>query len=91
MTGRLPFPNLRNEASVIVFVMRGGRPSRRHCKEIDDSVWYWLEECWNADPNERPSMAVLYEFLFSHVPASPHPVRCSEEDVGKCGPAYFAP
>jgi len=62
-TQSIPFSQIKRDASVIHFVMSGGRPKREHCRQINDEIWMMLERCWDADPNQRPSMAALHTFF----------------------------
>lgn len=44
-------------------VQRGHRPSREHSAQINDDTWSFLEECWQFDPAERPSMNTVASFF----------------------------
>jgi hypothetical protein len=71
MSQRKPFSRIPLDQSVIVYVASGGRPQRKHYKEIKHDIWQVLESCWCTDPNLRPSMVELSRFFSGQVPASP--------------------
>jgi len=60
---RIPFSHLKVDASVILFVVKGGRHKREHFVQINDDIWRMLEKCWNIEPNRRPSMHSLFSFF----------------------------
>jgi len=62
-TGLLPFPHISSDAKVVIIVSKGGRPLREHCPQITNDIWRLLEQCWNIDPKQRPSMASLDDFF----------------------------
>ena len=66
-TGSTPFPHIKRDGGVILFVVSGGRPKRGHCLQINDYIWAMLELCWDAEPTRRPSMATLSQYLSSQV------------------------
>jgi len=64
-TGKVPFPNLVNTATVIRIV-RGGRPSRpeeARSLGLSDSVWDMVERCWKQDPAQRPLISEVLGFF----------------------------
>jgi hypothetical protein len=61
----MPFSHLKRDASVINFIMSGGRPKRMRYPQINNEIWNMLEKCWDTDPIQRPSMASLTIFLAS--------------------------
>jgi len=63
ITQRVPFWHIRVDASVVVYVVSGGRPKREYYQQINDDIWCTLEECWSAEPSRRPSMDVLLSFF----------------------------
>jgi len=67
LTARIPFLHLKSDASVVLFVTSGGRPLRHHSPQINDQIWAMLERCWNIDPTQRPSMAILAHFFASQL------------------------
>jgi hypothetical protein len=63
LTENKPFSHIQNDHVVIATVISGGRPLRQHYRQINDEVWAMLEQCWNAEPNRRPSMDDLCRFF----------------------------
>ena len=63
LTDIIPFPQIKNDSGVILFVVLGGRPKRERYPQIDDSIWSMLVRCWDAEPIRRPSMSTLYQFF----------------------------
>jgi len=59
LTGRLPFYRLYSDSAVIISVVNGSRPQHRDYPEISDKIWLILEQCWDADLAQRPSMESL--------------------------------
>jgi len=62
---RIPFSHLKVDASVILFVVKGGRHKREHFGQINDDIWCMLEKCWSIEPNRRPSMLSLFSFFMA--------------------------
>ncbi|KAF8077626.1 kinase-like domain-containing protein [Lyophyllum atratum] len=67
-TGHRPFREIANDASVVLTVVRGGRPRRPSseiCKErnLTDNFWELLGACWAHDPLDRLSAAEACEEL----------------------------
>jgi serine/threonine protein kinase len=63
ITQRMPFWYILVDASVVVYVVSGGRPKRAAYRQINDDIWAMLEECWNAEPSHRPSMDTIISFF----------------------------
>ncbi|KIM74466.1 hypothetical protein PILCRDRAFT_32124, partial [Piloderma croceum F 1598] len=55
-TGAIPFSHIKSDASVIMFILSGGRPKQERCPQINDEIWEMLEKCWDVVPQRRPSM-----------------------------------
>ncbi|KAJ7213152.1 hypothetical protein GGX14DRAFT_446459 [Mycena pura] len=53
LTGTLPFKELIKDVAVMFQVMHGHRPKRT--SSIVDDVWSLMEDCWQEDPQKRPS------------------------------------
>lgn len=53
------------EAAVVLYVSRDkGHLKREHYNEItDNDLWSLLERCWRFEPNRRPTMDGINEFL----------------------------
>jgi len=62
---RIPFSRIKVDASVILFVVSGGRHKREHFRQINDDVWCMLEKCWSLEPKQRPQMHSLFKFLMA--------------------------
>ena len=57
-TGKVPFSNLKNE-SVVVQIVGGKRPEKPQAAEqlgLTAEMWKFIEKCWNANPDKRPSI-----------------------------------
>ena len=57
-TGKIPFGEQKNEA-VVVRISQGGRPEMPDdAREVGltSDMWALLENCWQQNPNRRPSM-----------------------------------
>lgn len=63
LTGCVPFSHIKNDAKVVITVVEGGRPRRTQCSQITDDIWKVLEMCWNAEPEQRPSMDAVFRFF----------------------------
>ncbi|ESK95384.1 hypothetical protein Moror_3822 [Moniliophthora roreri MCA 2997] len=55
----LPFHDLRNDGAVILHVHLGKRPIRPENAELKDSIWSFIERCWDSEPSRRPLSAHL--------------------------------
>jgi len=65
-TGNAPFEDFRNEPSVIVKVMQGGRPvrpERSHALGLSDQLWELVQMCWRQDRNQRPTISSVLDTL----------------------------
>ena len=72
--GQVPFTKLNNYA-VMRKVMKGERPERPEGEErafFTDDLWQTLEQCWDAQPGNRPSIAAVLECL-ERVSGDPRP------------------
>ncbi|KAJ7466906.1 kinase-like domain-containing protein [Mycena latifolia] len=56
-TGNFPFHELVNDVAVMFHVMQGNRPKQP--SGIMDEIWTVMTECWEADPEQRPSAAQI--------------------------------
>jgi len=72
-TGSEPFPRIKNDIRVTMFVVKGGHPDRYRCKLINDEIWVMLQRCWEADPSRRPSMVDLARFFSEHAASAGMP------------------
>ncbi|EIN12425.1 kinase-like protein, partial [Punctularia strigosozonata HHB-11173 SS5] len=81
-----PFPETRNKARVLWLVLQGVKPGSdvRDNPErfgISAQLWSLMEECWDADPSQRPTAEDLVESLRG-VTRSPPKVGDVEESEG---------
>ncbi|KAF8145052.1 hypothetical protein K438DRAFT_1442790, partial [Mycena galopus ATCC 62051] len=66
LTGNIPFPELKNDAAVMLRVLGGDRPRRLPaCSGPPwlDSLWDLLQICWTENQRERPTAAEIVERL----------------------------
>ncbi|KXN87457.1 Protein sevenless [Leucoagaricus sp. SymC.cos] len=56
-TGKVPFGNLKNDATVIISLTRGYLPQQP--PEIEDSLWALLKRCWVTEAFKRPAAPIL--------------------------------
>ncbi|TDL24594.1 kinase-like protein [Rickenella mellea] len=70
MTGRPPFSETRNDAAVMMAIAKGQIPQRplENALErgLDDTLWAWMQQCWNFDPALRPKVVQLVEHFKTH-------------------------
>jgi len=62
----LPFRHLNSDYLVILDVTAGKRPARPPHREVlglEDSVWDIVQGCWDPDPQTRPTIKDMREFL----------------------------
>lgn len=67
-SGDHPFRDIVNEFQVPAAVKRGrrpSRPSRKLCRMrgLEDEIWRLMENCWSAEPLERPTSNQIVERL----------------------------
>ena len=53
-TGKCPFPELSDDA-IALAICGGGRPPRPADPAVPDQLWQLMQECWNEDPQLRPT------------------------------------
>ena len=61
MTGRMPFWNQNNDLELIVKIIRNFRPPI--IKNTPKGYAELMKECWDPDPNKRPTAFVIIENL----------------------------
>lgn len=72
-SGKLPWSELRGDASVLLQLMKGEKPGRPESQAIDDSRWNFIQECWSSI-EERPDADVIISTVqqfFSDCPEFP--------------------
>ncbi|KAJ7907318.1 kinase-like domain-containing protein, partial [Mycena leptocephala] len=62
LTGKVPFFEINNEAAVILKVIEGIRPSRLEIV-APLHLWLLLEDCWDQQPDRRPTMTTVVQRL----------------------------
>ncbi|KIM86960.1 hypothetical protein PILCRDRAFT_293263 [Piloderma croceum F 1598] len=67
MTGKRPFSYLRQDTTVVAFVLDGRRPERSRCLPtiFTDPMWMLLEACWDQKPLNRPDIYTVVNQLES--------------------------
>jgi len=65
LTGAIPFSHIKRDASVINYVVSGGRPKQERYPQVENEIWKILEGCWDANPIRRPTVASLSAFFSS--------------------------
>ncbi|KAG6901527.1 hypothetical protein C0995_010826, partial [Termitomyces sp. Mi166 len=61
-TGTIPFAEIHRESTVEVKIMAGDRPSKPqdstpwHEWGLNASIWLLMEQCWDQDPDQRPTI-----------------------------------
>jgi serine/threonine protein kinase len=63
-SGRVPFAHRRFYGGVVFDVVRGLRPPRPACPNLEDDVWTLIQSCWNQDPKRRSSIDTVRSWLF---------------------------
>ncbi|KAH9934222.1 kinase-like domain-containing protein [Fomitopsis serialis] len=63
--GHVPFHQYPLEANVLYRVLAGARPARPNAARhgLSDSVWEWMQRCWDAEASRRPRIADVVSFL----------------------------
>ena len=78
-TGRVPFGNMKNE-SVIIQIVNGKRPAKPQVAEqlgITAEMWKFIEKCWGANPNKRPTIDEVVRTWEGFVKGYVVPCLCS--------------
>ncbi|TDL21786.1 kinase-like protein [Rickenella mellea] len=67
MTGKPPFPEIRNDGAVMMAIAKGQTPQRPLEKVfergLDNKLWALMQECWNVYPALRPRTGHLVEYF----------------------------
>lgn len=69
LTGQLPFWRLRGDSAIIMAIVRGHQPLKADYPDVGSCTWSKLEQCWDKDPDRRPSMDDLSQY-FRNVPST---------------------
>jgi serine/threonine protein kinase len=54
-TGKVPYSEFRSDHQVTVQILRGRKPARPVTPPIADALWDFMQKCWLAEPEHRPS------------------------------------
>ncbi|CAE6487097.1 unnamed protein product [Rhizoctonia solani] len=70
-TGEVPYPECRADFAVIMKLQKGTLPARPLERIKDDEqgniMWQLLLDCWNRDPDARPSSKKVVDTLVSRI------------------------
>jgi serine/threonine protein kinase len=73
-TDNVPFSHISNEAYIPLVIRDGPLPTRPEqsatMRGLSDSLWNLINQCWQRDPNSRPSMSTIRETV-----QNIHPIR----------------
>jgi len=67
-TGQPPYDHIRLTTEVLFRMQNGERPQRPTNPEViqrgfDDKLWMVAVGCWDADPEKRPSIDRVLDYL----------------------------
>jgi serine/threonine protein kinase len=66
-TDNVPFSHISNEAYIPLVVRDGPLPTRPEqsatLRGLSDALWDLMNQCWQRDPNSRPSMPTIRETI----------------------------
>jgi len=63
-SGQVPFVHRRFYGGVVFDVVRGLRPPRPACPNLEDDIWSLIQSCWHQDPKRRSSIDTVHSWLF---------------------------
>jgi len=63
MTSKVPYSHRRYDTVVMLDVIRGVRPIRPAYPTIHDHIWNIITACWDTNPQQRPSAALVESWL----------------------------
>ena len=66
LTGKMPFSEYKSQYAAVRRVLEGKRPERPQevvGEWFTDDVWSILGRCWEAEPNDRPSIKDVLQHL----------------------------
>ncbi|KAG0703870.1 kinase-like domain-containing protein, partial [Suillus ampliporus] len=63
LTNKIPYCHLSKDAAIILCIARLKKPSRSLYPPLLDKYWHFIEQCWSADPQERPSTERVDEMI----------------------------
>ncbi|KAG0703878.1 kinase-like domain-containing protein [Suillus ampliporus] len=59
LTNKVPYYHLTNDAAIILCIAKLQMPSRSRYPVLSDKYWQVIEQCWSANPQDRPSTESL--------------------------------
>ncbi len=65
-TGRTPFYEAHYDHLVVLWKIKGDipeRPTYEMAPELTDNIWVFMEHCWSFDPNTRPTIDEVINWL----------------------------
>ena len=65
--GKAPYETLNNGDEILEFLSQGNRLERP--TNVNDQLYEIMLDCWNADPDSRPTFQVLEKAFFEIVEA----------------------
>ncbi|KAF9450904.1 kinase-like protein, partial [Macrolepiota fuliginosa MF-IS2] len=68
LTRKMPFYQYSREPQVIVALLKGSEvpirpPPEAPCDEVDDCMWNLMSDCWNYQPQDRPTCDSIRDVL----------------------------
>ena len=72
-TDNVPFSHVSNEAFIPLVIRDGPLPTRSehaNTRGLSDTMWNLINQCWQRDPEYRPSMSEIRETI-----QNIHPMR----------------
>jgi hypothetical protein len=65
-TDKVPFSHVSNEAFIPLAIRDGPlptRPEHGNTRGLSDAMWNLTDQCWQRDPESRPSMSEIREII----------------------------
>ncbi|KAG0707570.1 kinase-like domain-containing protein [Suillus ampliporus] len=63
LTNKIPYYHFSNDAAIILCIAKSEMPSRSRYPAQPDKYWHFIEQCWSADPQDRPSTNRVNEVI----------------------------
>ena len=70
-TGTVPFDGFQSVTSVVL-IMEGDRPPRPTDQTLTDDMWTFMRMCWGQEPQSRPTMREVLQYLAPRLLQSLH-------------------
>jgi hypothetical protein len=64
-TGRMPFHDVRHDATVILRVVNNQRPPRPDNVNVPFEIWLLILQCWSHEPSLRPRIRSVSSPVFA--------------------------